>query len=138
MKNNLRESLLLDKMPTVQHLNMENISSTLILTSLLTMQVAPCANDTRVDFSWAVTCSDASAKKRVEFSAAFNATRYQSTLKITKGLLTGEVNCTFTVTVRMKYNPSVKTSMSQVIKALPSPLEAAILGGKNNFVTSRK
>lgn len=94
-----------------------------------TVTVAPCANDTRVDFSWAVTCSDASAKKRVEFSAAFNATRYQSTLKITKGLLTGEVNCTFTVTVRMKYNPSIKASMSQVIKALPSPLEAAILGG---------
>lgn len=102
------------------------------------MQVAPCASDARVQTSWAVTCSDPSAKDKVESSDGFRATKNQNTLKISKGVFTSDVNCTFTVTASMKYDPSVKTSISQDIKALPSPLEAAILGGKNNFVICTK
>ncbi|PFX24468.1 hypothetical protein AWC38_SpisGene10933 [Stylophora pistillata] len=94
-----------------------------------TVIVAPCASDARVQTSWAVTCSDPSAKDKVESSDGFRATKNQNTLKISKGVFTSDVNCTFTVTASMKYDPSVKTSISQDIKALPSPLEAAILGG---------
>ena len=87
-------------------------------------------NNTKVDFSWTVTCTDSSAQQKVESSASFQATRYQATLRISQGVLTGGVTCTFNVTGSMNYNPDIKSSVSQDIKALPSPLEPAIFGGK--------
>lgn len=98
-------------------------------TGLFTTQVAPCVSDTRVDFSWTVTSSDASAKEKVESSSSFQTTKIQAALKITKGMLTGGVNFTFTVTGNMRYDPRIQSSISQAIKALPSPLEPAIVGG---------
>lgn len=92
-------------------------------------QVAPCVNNTKVDFSWTVTCTDSSAQQNVESSASFQATRYQATLKISQGVLTGGVTCTFNVTGSMNYNPDIKSMVSQDIKALSSPLELAIFGG---------
>lgn len=92
-------------------------------------QVAPCVNNTKVDFSWTVTCTDSSAQQKVESSASFQATRYQATLKISQGVLTGGVTCTFNVTGSMNYNPDIKSMVSQDIKALSSPLELAIFGG---------
>lgn len=94
------------------------------------LQVAPCVNNTRVDFSWIVTCTDASAKQKVESSASFQATKNQATLKVSQGVLTGGVTCTFNVTGSMNYDPSVKSSVTQDIKALASPIEPAIFGGK--------
>ncbi|XP_078368614.1 uncharacterized protein LOC144652478 isoform X2 [Oculina patagonica] len=91
--------------------------------------VAPCVNDTRVDFSWTVTCIDASAEQKVESSDSFQATKDQVTMRIEQGVLTADVTCTFNVTASMNYDPSVQGTASQVIKALPSPLQTAIVGG---------
>lgn len=93
-------------------------------------QVAPCVNNTKVDFAWIVTCTDASAKQKVESSASFQATKNQATLKVSQGVLTGGVTCTFNVTGSMNYDPSVKSSVTQEIKALSTPIEPAIFGGK--------
>ena len=93
-------------------------------------QVAPCVNNTKVDFSWTVTCTDLSAQQKVESSALFQATRYQATVRLDQRVLTGGVTCTFNVTGSMNYDPNVKSSVSQDIKAKPSPLELAIFGGK--------
>lgn len=93
-------------------------------------QVAPCVNNTRVDFSWTVTCTVSSAQQKVQSSALFQATRYQVTVRIAQGVLTGDVTCTFNATGSMNFNPNVKSTVSQDIKALPSPLEPAIFGGK--------
>ena len=93
-------------------------------------QVAPCVNNTKVDFSWTVTCTESSAQQKAESSASFQATRYQATLRISQGVLTGGVTCTFNVTGSMNYNPDIKSMVSQDIKALSSLLEPAIFGGK--------
>jgi len=93
-------------------------------------QVAPCVNNTKVDFSWSVTCTVSSAQQKVESSALFLATRNQAIVRIDQGVLTGGVTCTFNVTGSMNYNPNVKSMVSTDIKALPSPLEPAIFGGK--------
>ena len=87
-------------------------------------------NNTRVDFSWNVTCNVSSAQQKVESSALFQATRNQATVRIAQGVLTGDVTCTFNVTGSMNFNPNVKSMVSQDIKALPTPLEPAIFGGK--------
>ena len=92
-------------------------------------KVAPCVNDARVDFSWTVTCSDASAEQKVESSTSFQATKDKATLGIDQGVLTADVNCTFSSTASMNYDPSVQSSASKLIKALPSPLEPFIVGG---------
>jgi len=91
--------------------------------------VAPCVNNTKVDFSWSVTCTVSSAQQKVESSALFLATRNQAIVRIDQGVLTGGVTCTFNVTGSMNYNPNVKSMVSTDIKALPSPLEPAIFGG---------
>ena len=87
-------------------------------------------NNTKVDFSWTVTCTDSSAQQKIESSALFLATRSQATLRISQGVLTGGVTCTFNVTGSMNYDPNIKSMVSQDIKALSSPLETAIFGGK--------
>lgn len=93
-------------------------------------QVAPCVNNTKVDFSWIVTCTEASAKQKVEDSASFQATKNQATLKVSQGVLTPGVTCTFNVTGSMNYDPSVKSSVTQNIITMPSPLAPVIFGGK--------
>lgn len=76
-----------------------------------------------------VTCSDASAEQEVESSASFQATQDKATLRIDQGVLTADVNCTFSVTASMNYDPSVQSTTSQEITALPSLLQPAIVGG---------
>ena len=93
-------------------------------------QVAPCVNNTKVDFSWTVTCTGPSAQQKVESSPLFQATRSQAILRISQGVLIGGVTCTFDVTGSMNYNPNIKSMVSQDIKALSSPLQTAIFGGK--------
>lgn len=85
-------------------------------------------------FTWTVSCTDSSAAQKVESSAAFQRTKSQATLRVTEGVLTGGVNCTFNVTASMSYDANVKSSVSVVIKALASPLEPFIFGGENDFV----
>ena len=93
-------------------------------------QVAPCVNNTKVDFSWTVTCTGPSAQQKVESSPLFQASRSQAILRISQGVLIGGVTCTFNVTGSMNYNPNIKSMVSQDIKALSSPLQTAIFGGK--------
>lgn len=93
-------------------------------------QVAPCVNNTKVDFSWSVTCTVSNAQQKVESSALFLATRNQAIVRIDKGVLTGGVTCTLNVTGSMNYNPNVKSMVSTDIKGLLSPLEPFIFGGK--------
>lgn len=99
-------------------------------------QVAPCVNDTRVDFSWAVTCRDASALLKVESSASFQATKHQATLRVDRGVLTADLNFTFNVTASMNYDPTVQSSAGQIVRAMPSPLQPAIVGGQRKYVAS--
>ena len=105
------------------------------------LQVAPCANDTKINFLWTVTCSDATAQRNVEESSSFQFTKEKATVSITKGVLTADVTCTFNLTGRMNYNPSIRSSIAVDIKALPTPLESAISGGrvklKRDFIEER-
>jgi len=95
--------------------------------------VAPCANDTKVNFMWTVTCTDASAQQNVRDSSSFQNTKPQATIIIAKGVLSGDVTCKFNVTGSMNYNPSVKSSVAVDIRALPSPLVPAIDGGNRQI-----
>ena len=79
-----------------------------------------------MNFLWTVSCQ---AQQKVEDSSSFQSTRTKATLSMTKGVLTGGVTCKFNVTGTMNYNPSVKSSVAVDIKALPTPLEPAIVGG---------
>lgn len=83
---------------------------------------------------WSVTCTDASAQQNVRDSSSFQNTKTQATIIIAEGVLTGDVTCKFNVTGSMNYNPSVKSSVAVDIRALPSPLEPAIVGGKGDFI----
>ena len=85
---------------------------------------------------WTVTCTDASAQQKVESSSSFQITRTQATISIKEGVLTVGVTCTFNVTGRMNYNPNVKSSAAAAIKALPTPLEPAIVGGEDDLCLS--
>ena len=84
-------------------------------------------------FLWNVSCPDAKARRKVETSASFMTTKTKASLSITKGVLTSGVTCTFSVTVAMDYDPTVKSLASVNIKALPSPLVPAIVGGLTHF-----
>lgn len=97
-------------------------------------KIAPCVNNTKVRFLWNVSCSDAKARLKVETSSSFMTTKTKAALSITKGVLTTGVTCTFSVTVAMDYDPNVKSMASVNIKALPSPLAPAIVGGLTQFV----
>ena len=66
----------------------------------------------------------------MEASSSFQFTKYKATVSITKGVLTADVTCTFNLTGSMNYNPSIKSSIAVDIKALPTPLELAISGGR--------
>lgn len=65
----------------------------------------------------------------MESSTSFQATKHQATLKVDQGVLTADLNFTFNVTASMNYDPNVQSSSSQVIRALPSPLQPAVVGG---------
>ena len=66
----------------------------------------------------------------MEESSSFQFTKEKATVSITKGVLTAGVTCTFNLTGSMNYNPSIKSSIAVDIKALPTPLETAISGGR--------
>lgn len=84
-------------------------------------------------FLWNVSCPDAKARLKVETSTSFMTTKTKASLSITKGVLTSGVTCTFSVTVAMDYDPTVKSLASVNIKALASPLVPAIVGGLTHF-----
>ncbi|KAK2568306.1 Polycystin-1 [Acropora cervicornis] len=99
----------------------------------VTAVIAPCVNNTKVGFLWSVSCPDAKARLKVETSASFMTTKTKPSLSITKGVLTSGVTCTFSVTVAMDYDSTVKSLASVNIKALPSPLVPAIVGGSRQI-----
>ena len=96
---------------------------------LLSQKVAPCVNTSKVDFLWTVSCPDENATQKVEDSFSFMITKTKASLRIVKGVLTSDVICTFNVTGSMSYNPNVKSSAFVSIKAISTPLVAAIVGG---------
>lgn len=81
-----------------------------------------------------VTCTNVNAEQKVRNSASFQNTKNKPSLRLSVGVLTADVNCTFNVTGSMSYDANVKSSVSVVIKALATPLEPYITGGKGYFV----
>ncbi|XP_068706586.1 uncharacterized protein [Montipora foliosa] len=99
----------------------------------VTAEVAPCVNNSKVDFLWTVSCPDENARQKVEDSFSFMITKTKASLRIAKGVLTSDVICTFNVTGSMSYNRNVKSSAFVSIKAISTPLVAAIVGGNRQI-----
>ena len=85
-------------------------------------------------FSWIVTCTNLSAEQKVRESASFQNTKNKPALKLSRGILTADVNCTFNVTGSMSYDANIKSSVSVVIRALATPLDPYISGGEDCFM----
>ena len=77
-----------------------------------------------------MSCSDPTAKQKIEAGTGYQATVQQASLVIDAGTMTGGVTYTFTVTGKMSYDTTVQADASLVVKAKSSPLEAAIAGGE--------
>ena len=82
-------------------------------------------------FSWIVTCTNPNAEQKVRDSASFQNTKNKPALKLSRGILTADVNCTFNVTGSMSYDANIKSSVSVVIRALATPLDPYISGGED-------
>lgn len=85
-------------------------------------------------FSWIVTCTNPNAEQKVRDSASFQNTKNKPALKLSRGILTADVNCTFNVTGSMSYDANIKSSVSVVIRALATPLDPYISGGEECFI----
>ena len=85
-------------------------------------------------FSWIVTCTNPNAEKKVRDSASFQNTKNKPALRLSRGILTEDVSCTFNVTGSMSYDANIKSSVSVVIRALATPLDPYISGGEDCFI----
>lgn len=85
-------------------------------------------------FSWIVTCTNPNAEKKVRDSASFQNTKNKPALRLSRGILTEDVSCTFNVTGSMSYDANIKSSVSVVIRALATPLDPYISGGEDCFM----
>lgn len=85
-------------------------------------------------FSWMVTCTNPKAEQKVRDSASFQNTKNKPALRLSRGILTEDVSCTFNVTGSMSYDANIKSSVSVVIRALATPLDPYISGGEDCFI----